>query len=907
MRRLLHALWLPLALVATVACGDKDDDDDDDEDDTAEDDDTGEVTDPDADEDADGYPASDDCDDSDAAVHPDADEVCDGIDNDCDDLVDDADDSVDLSTAPNWFEDADGDGFGNQAVQVTACAQPDGMVSDDTDCDDTAAEAYPGGDEVCDGLDNDCDGALDGDDPSVDLATTREWFEDADGDGDGVPGNSVVACTPPVGTSGTDTDCDDTDPSVWYGAPEVCDGQDNDCNTLVPLAERDADEDTYVTCTIDAGGWDGAAISGGDDCDDADATVHPAATEVCDGQDNDCDGSYPGTEDDGDGDGYVECTIDDGGWDGTGSPSGDDCDDTDSAVNPDATEVCDADDTDEDCSGDADDDDSGVDPSGLTTFYVDADGDGYGDGSTAGQALCDATVWFAALTDDDCDDDDAEVNPGAAEICDGADTNCDGDTTDEAGLATFTDSAGTVTDETGTLSGTAGSPAAVTVTSDGTLAVCEGTWYATLDFQASVDVVNPGGDRADVVFDAGGAGAVVTVATAALDVSFTDLTLQDGSQASGGGNVDCSGAASTVTLTGVDVTGGQGSTGGGIAVDGCDLTLDDVSVTGNAATDGGGVWVSDAGLVAVDSAITDNTATDNGAGLYVAATSTTVVSIDLDEVDVSGNIATGYGGGLYAGDAQGTVDLVATGSASTAAGFWDNDASAGGGVYLAGESDLAAESVDMGTSAGGDDNSPDDLTTVAGGTSYTSFDDDASFACAAGVCVTGAATTHTFGGTTSTATGNNSTRANLFRADGDGWIRGVSFYLNPDYTCEMDFYVMSASGLTASGWTVEHATIGVPTLATGWYDSDPMLVPVTTGTYYTFVLGMDCASGYFVEYAYNLADNGYDDITGFLDRQGGAGHNNSYTSAFAVGDSVTWDWAGTYEPARYYMQVDWSY
>ncbi len=99
---------------------------------------------------------ADDCNDGDALVNPAADEVCDGEDNDCDLEVDE--DAVD---APTWYADADSDGFGDPTTGETTCAAPSGYIADSTDCDDTAAAAFPGGIEVCDTLDNDCDGTVD--------------------------------------------------------------------------------------------------------------------------------------------------------------------------------------------------------------------------------------------------------------------------------------------------------------------------------------------------------------------------------------------------------------------------------------------------------------------------------------------------------------------------------------------------------------------------------------------------------------------------------------------------------------------------------------------------------------------------------------------------------------------------
>ena len=109
----------------------------------------------DDDADDDGFTAAEgDCNDLDAATHPEAAEDCDSIDNNCNGSVDEGVSSV-------WFPDSDADGFGDAANAITACESVDGTVPNADDCDDGSAATYPGATELCDGVDNDCDGLPD--------------------------------------------------------------------------------------------------------------------------------------------------------------------------------------------------------------------------------------------------------------------------------------------------------------------------------------------------------------------------------------------------------------------------------------------------------------------------------------------------------------------------------------------------------------------------------------------------------------------------------------------------------------------------------------------------------------------------------------------------------------------------
>ncbi len=233
----------------------------------------------------------DDCDDTDDDVSPEGTEVCNGVDDDCDGTVDGAD----AEGTATWYDDADGDGYGNPAVATTSCDAPPGTVANADDCDDTSAAVSPAATELCNGLDDDCDGTVDED--SASDATT--WYLDYDSDGHGGSRYTTVSCDAPSGYVASSDDCDDTTASVSPSASESCDGVDNDCDgatdeglsTSTYYADADGDGfgdagDSTTDCTAPTD-----YVSDSTDCDDGDDTIYPGATELCDGLDNDCDGS----------------------------------------------------------------------------------------------------------------------------------------------------------------------------------------------------------------------------------------------------------------------------------------------------------------------------------------------------------------------------------------------------------------------------------------------------------------------------------------------------------------------------------------------------------------------------------------------------------------------------------------
>lgn len=385
-----------------------------------------------------GYVATaGDCDDTKTGVNPSALEVCDSnVDNDCDSLADDADPTV--SGRSTFYRDADTDGYGDPLVTKLGCVQPGGYVSNSQDCKDAAAAINPAAAETCDTKDNDCDGLTDDADTGVTGRPT--WYADADTDSYGNAGGTKQSCSQPSGYVAVSTDCDDTKNAIHPGALEVCNVTDDDCDSLVDEGVTttyypDADNDTYgkstgsvQACSTPAGY---RAVAG--DCDDTKAAINPAATEVCDGVDNNCvagvDENFTPTTwyPDSDNDSYgktsssvLTCSAPAG-----HVAQGGDCDDTKAAVYPGAAESCNG--IDDDC-------DSVIDDGyvGSQTWYRDADFDTYGTvlDKIVGLACYQPGGYIANGTD--CDDSRASVHPTADEICsNGINDDCDGDT-DEA-------------------------------------------------------------------------------------------------------------------------------------------------------------------------------------------------------------------------------------------------------------------------------------------------------------------------------------------------------------------------------------------------------------------------------------------------------------------------------------------
>lgn len=239
---------------------------------------------------------NEDCDDTDSQVYPEATERCDEKDNDCDGEIDE-----DIPVV--WFLDADGDGFGSNDHQTAECNPVEGYLADSGDCNDLNPDVSPEAQEICDDIDNDCDALTDDADDSLDLSTIHLWYLDADGDGFGSETVVSASCTSQNNGVLDNTDCDDSMGEIYPGSEELCDGLDNDCDTLVDDDDPDVVDALtwYADSDSDGYGDDNTAtvaclgpsqfISIGGDCLDSDADINPSSRETCDGVDEDCDGS----------------------------------------------------------------------------------------------------------------------------------------------------------------------------------------------------------------------------------------------------------------------------------------------------------------------------------------------------------------------------------------------------------------------------------------------------------------------------------------------------------------------------------------------------------------------------------------------------------------------------------------
>ena len=337
------------------------------------------------------------------------------------------------SLGSTYYLDADADGYGNADVTIISASLPVGYVINNTDCNDSNSNIHPTATEYCDLDDNDCNTLTDDADPNVVGKIT--WYADADNDLHGNPNVTTTTCFQPAGYINGNTDCNDADANLNPSQIDLSDGIDNDCDGLTDEDENDEFENYYLDTDQDGFGDPNACptiratqqptgyAANSNDCDDNNAAVNPNATEICNGMDDNCDGSddeglqmftyYQNIDNDGYGNSAMTlqaCSVPTGYTVTSG-----DCNDSNADVNPAAIETCNG--IDDNCNSITDE---GV----TTTYYQNNDNDGYGNSAMTLQA-CSVPTGYTA-TGGDCNDSNNQIYPSQTETCNSIDDNCNG-------------------------------------------------------------------------------------------------------------------------------------------------------------------------------------------------------------------------------------------------------------------------------------------------------------------------------------------------------------------------------------------------------------------------------------------------------------------------------------------------
>jgi len=425
-------------------------------------------------------------------------------------------------------------------------ADEDGFLSD-VDCDDQNVKINAEAIEICNGVDDDCDGLIDEEDDSLDRSTAQPFFLDTDGDGFGA--EEILACNIRFDLTDNGDDCDDSEPDINPSMEEVCNMVDDNCDDVI---DSDAIDQTEWFRDLDGDGF-------GDINQKLSACTTP--------------------------DGFVADATD--------------CDDVVFAVHPQAIEICNV--RDDDCDGLVDDLDPDVDWTTGTVFYLDTDNDGFGVLSEPLQRCAIPEGYATESTD--CNDEDIRIHPQAVEVCDDIDNDCDALST-EGGLISAIIAGGERSNITmNQIYTSAQSQEIFFCTGSHSVSIqssadLELTGIGAVSLQpllGSVLSQNGGNLRIENVEIEG-----------SLSFQESTVTLNE-MELSLGGNTGLLIEGGSVSGNDIEITDSEGEYGGAIHIVDGSLSLSNSVLQGNTAEYGGAIYADQSTISIVDSQIYENT------------------------------------------------------------------------------------------------------------------------------------------------------------------------------------------------------------------------------------------------------------------------------------------------------------
>jgi len=328
-----------------------------------------------------------------------------------------------------YYADADVDGFGNPMVSQSSCVVLAGYVTNSTDCNDNNANVRPTATEICNTIDDNCNGQI-----NEGIAFTT-YYADADLDGFGNPNLSQSSCVTVVGYVLNNTDCNDASAIIKPTAIEICNTVDDNCNGQINEGlvfvnyYIDSDFDGYGAGTAQSSciPLGNSYVTNNFDCNNNNPAIKPFGAEICNGIDDNCnalidDGlSFINYYVDSDNDGYGAGSATNSCISlGTGYITNNtDCNNSNASIHPNAVEICNG--IDDNCNNLINEE------LVFLTYYLDADHDGYYLSSLSACSSQGINYTTIGGVLGDCNDGNTNVNAGAIEICgNGIDEDCNG-------------------------------------------------------------------------------------------------------------------------------------------------------------------------------------------------------------------------------------------------------------------------------------------------------------------------------------------------------------------------------------------------------------------------------------------------------------------------------------------------